>query len=288
MKVGFIGLGIMGAPIAANMLKSGYDLTVYNRDRRKCEPLAEAGASIADDLGDLADVDVLVTMVTGDDALTDIFLTRGLAAALKPGAIHLSCSTISVAIVERLREAFGDRNALVAAPVVGRSDRAAARTLGVIMSGPADAKAVCRPLMETTSSRIFDLGDEPGAAVAAKIANNFMIGATIEMLAEAFSITDRHGVARAEFLDFLTQTLFAAPIVRIYGDLILGETFEPAGSPLAIGIKDMLLATDVAEGAGRTLPFADTVLRNLRAADTAGHGKADWAILGSRDLQWLR
>jgi 3-hydroxyisobutyrate dehydrogenase-like beta-hydroxyacid dehydrogenase len=288
MKVGFIGLGTMGRPMAANIAKAGFALTVFNRSPMAQALLPQGKVVVAPTLAALADgIDVLVTMVTDDAALEDVFYTKGLLQLLAPGVVHLSCSTISVAMARRLQEAHGQRaQALVSAPVVGRADKAAERMLVALVSGPEREKALVAPLLESTSRRTFDFGLDPAAAVAAKLANNFMIGASIDMLGQAFGLTDAYGVERQAFLEFVTSSLFAAPIFKIYGDLILGETFVPAGSPLPIGIKDMRLAIAAAREGQRGLPFAYIVQAHLEAAIDAGLQDHDWAVLGAPAMQW--
>lgn len=286
MKVGMVGLGTMGLPIARNFVAGGFDLAVFNRTPARAAALGDR-VTLATSLDQLAGVDVLVTMVTGDDALEDIFFTQGLMEKLPDGCVHMSCSTISIAMVRRLQAAHTARSStLVTAPVVGRADRAAAGTLAALVAGPSEAKSRIAPLLACTTARTFDLGIDPCAALAAKLANNFMIGVSIEMLAQAFSVTDAHGVERDAFLDFITTSLFAAPVIGIYGDLMRREQFVPAGSPLAIGLKDMGLAKAAAAEGMRELPFADIVESHLRSAMAQGLDDHDWAVLGRPDQQW--
>jgi 3-hydroxyisobutyrate dehydrogenase-like beta-hydroxyacid dehydrogenase len=287
MRVGFIGLGLMGDPIARNMVGAGHDLTVWNRTAAKAEPAMREGAKRAGSAREAAACDVLVTMVSDDKALEKLFFEDGLLEALPKGAVHLSLSTISVAFARKLGEAHAAHGqSLVVAPVVGRPERAEQRLLYVIASGPADALERCLPLLEATSQRVFDFGEDPGSAAAVKAANNFMIGATIEMLGEAFSIMDAQDIPRQDFLDFATETLFAAPIVKIYGKLIVEGAPVPGASPLWVGLKDMGLAMDAAAEGGRGLPLAELVHTHLSAMSESGLADHDWSAMGAEDNAW--
>ena len=149
MKVGFIGLGQMGAGMASNLVKAGHEVAVYNRTAAKAKPLAALGARIATNVGDVCDGEVVITMVANDAALEElVFSEQGVLKRLQPGAIHISMSTISVALAEKLTETHARADqTFVSAPVFGRPDVAAAGKLFIIASGASEAMKRVEPLL---------------------------------------------------------------------------------------------------------------------------------------------
>src|SRR5476649_1353169 len=178
MKIGFIGLGNMGAAIAHNLIKAGHTLTVYNRTRSRAEPFESLGARIADAPGEAAaGAEVLVTMLADDRALESMIFAPGNAVqSLPAGAAHVSMSTISVALSRRLAEQHRQNDQhYVAAPVFGRPDAAAAAKLFVVAAGPATQVERCRPIFDAIGQKTFPGGDDAPAANVIKLAGNFLI-----------------------------------------------------------------------------------------------------------------
>src|SRR6266850_4006586 len=231
MKVGFIGLGHMGAGMAANLVKAGHDVTVYNRTRRKVEALVAQGAKAAASVSDTCSGDAVITMLADDDAVESVvFSDGGIIGSLPAAAIHISSSTISVALSERLEAAHakaGQR--FVAAPVFGRPDVAAAGQLFVVAAGAPDAVKAAAPLFDAIGKRTFVVSETPKAANLVKLSGNFLLASVIESLGEAMALIGKAGIDRRQYLDILTSTLFDAPVYRTYGGLIADGQFEPAG-----------------------------------------------------------
>src|ERR1700674_2334583 len=208
MKVGFIGLGHMGAGMAASLLKAGHDVTVYNRTRTKVEALVAQGAKAAASVSDACSGDAVITMLANDDAVESVVFSDGsIIGRLLAGAIHISSSTISVALSERLEAAHakaGQR--FVAAPVFGRPDIAAAGQLFVIAAGAPDAVKSAAPLFAAIGKRTFVISETPKAANLVKLSGTFLSASVIESLGEAMALVAKGGVDRRENLAILTST----------------------------------------------------------------------------------
>jgi len=283
MKVGFIGLGRMGAGMAARLLEAGHELTIYNRTRSREQPLLAKGARAAVDIADASRADAVFTMLADDIALENVvYGDRGMLAHLPSGAIHISASTISVALSERLtadHAGLGQR--FVAAPVFGRPEVAAAGRLFVVAAGASDAIERAGPLFEAVGQRTFVISEEPQAANLVKLSGNFLIASVIESLGEALALVSKGGVDKGQYLEILTSTLFSAPVYKTYGDLIAREKFEPAGFAVALGHKDIRLVLAAGEELRVPLPLAN-LLRD-RFLNLLAHGgeTLDWSAVGA-------
>ncbi|MGB6064536.1 MAG: NAD(P)-dependent oxidoreductase [Desulfomonilaceae bacterium] len=282
MKVGFIGLGHMGSGMAANLLRAGHEVTVYNRTSSKGQALVEQGARAAAQVAEACRGEVVITMLADDAAVESVvFDNEGVIGSLGKGGIHISMSTISVALSERLTDAHaksGQR--FIAAPVFGRPDMAAAGKLFIIAAGATDAVGACRPIFEALGQRTFSAGDRPQAANLVKLSGNFLIASTIEALGEAMALVGKAGIDRSHYLDILTSTLFTAPIYRTYGELIAKEKFEPAGFAAPLGHKDIHLTLAAAESLRVPMPLA-SLLRDRFLTLLAKGGEAlDWSAIG--------
>jgi len=282
MKVGLIGLGNMGSAMARNLIKAGHDLTVHNRTQSRAAPFASLGARIAETPSEAAaDAEVLMTMLADDAAVEGVIFAPGNAIqALPANAVHISMSTISVALSRRLAEAHRDRNQrYVAATVFGRPDVAAAGKLFIVAGGPSEPIERCQPLFDAIGQKTFMAGEEAPTANAIKLAGNFLITTVIEGLAEAFAFGRKFGVDPHAFLDILTDSLFSAPVYRSYGSMIASDKFEPAGFKLPLGLKDNRLLLAAAEEATVPMPMASLVHDRFVAALARGLGESDWAAI---------
>jgi len=283
MQIGFLGLGQMGAPIAANLLRAGHHVTVWNRSPEKAGPLVALGATAAKTPKDAAaGKEVVMTMLADDAALETVLSgAEGLLAGLPAGALHLSMSTIGVATSERvaaLHAARGQR--YVAAPVFGRPEAAAAAKLFVVAAGaPADLETAA-PIFAAISQRVFTVSTTPAAANLVKLCGNFMILSAIEAMAEAFALAQKGGVAKEKLLEVLTGSLFDAPIYRNYGAILVEERFRPAGFTAPLGLKDMRLVGQAAEAQRVAMPLL-SLLRDHLLETLAKEGEdIDWSGIG--------
>ena len=282
MKVGFIGLGHMGAAMAANLVKAGHEVTVYNRTPSRARPLVEQGARAATRVRDACGGDAVITMLADDASVEPVvFGDDGMIRALREGAIHISMSTISVALSERLATAHAHaRQRFVAAPVFGRPEAAAAAKLFIVAGGAPDVVEACRPLFEAMGQKTFHLGDEPKAANLVKLSGNFLIASVIEALGEALALVRKAGIDPRQYLDFLTSTLFTAPVYRTYGRQIVEEKFEPAGFAAPLGAKDIRIGLAAADGLRVPMPLASLLHDRLLTLLARGGEALDWSAIG--------
>ena len=279
MNVAMVGLGQMGAGMAGRLIEAGHRLTVWNRDRAKAEPFMRAGATMAASPKHAGRAGVVLTMLANDEALEAVsFGEDGLLAA-GAGLLHISCSTVSVALTDRLAEAHaaaGQR--FVSAQVLGRPDVAAAGELSVIAAGPAADLDAAQACFEAIGSKTLRIGDRPAMAAAAKAAANFGIAAVIQTISEQVRIAQAQGVAPARMAELLVQTDFGRRIFASYAPMIAEGRFEPAGFPLHLGRKDVGLA--IATAGGAALPLAELLATRMDAIIAAGGGDRDWSALG--------
>jgi len=281
MDVGFIGLGNMGSAIARNLLKAGHRVTVFNRSRHKAEPLAAEGARIAASPAEACRNPVVITMLADDAAVEAAMLGEGGGvAALGKDAVHVSMSTISVALSDRLAQAHGKAGqAYVAAPVFGRPEAAAAAKLFIVAAGKQPAIAHCQPLFEVIGQRTFVVGDKPSSANLVKLSGNFLLASMIECLGEAFALTRKGGIDPHAYIEIMTSTLFSAPAYKTYGGLIADERYEPAGFNMALGLKDVRLVLSAADALAVPMPAASLVRDHFLAGIAQGQGDSDWSAL---------
>ena len=220
MKIGFLGTGQMGIPMALRLLAAGHELRVWNRTEGRTEPLLREGAIAAGtpaeaELG----ADAVITMLFDDAANEEVlFGSNGLMDALEPGALHISCSTISVALSEKLTAEHARRGIdFVAAPVFGRPNVAEEGRLWIVVAGNDEAIARARPFLEPLSRGISVIGREPRQAHAVKLGGNFLISTMIQSLSEAFVFAESQGIAPAVFLEAVNSALFQSPFYAAYG-----------------------------------------------------------------------
>lgn len=277
-EIGFIGIGAMGLPMAANLLAAGFKLRVWNRTAAKADPLIAQGAVAVSDPGAAAAPGgIAITMLADDAAVEAVTLGEaGIATRLGAAGIHLSMSTIAPATAERLAQYHAARvSSYLAAPVFGRPDNAQLRQLVVCTSGPEKAKPRTRPLLEAMGRAIFDFGEAPGAANVAKLCGNFMIASAIEAMAEAFTMAEKSGVERTKVFEMLTKTLFAAPVYQRYGEMVATKRHMPAGFKLALGLKDVELVLATAAAARAPMPLAGLLRERLIGALAKGRDELD-------------
>jgi 3-hydroxyisobutyrate dehydrogenase-like beta-hydroxyacid dehydrogenase len=275
MKVGFIGLGQMGRAMASNLLKAGHEVTVWNRSPDKADALVEAGAMRAASPRDAAEVDVVMTMLADDPALEAV--VYGANGILDAPALHVSHSTISIALAERLAADHARSGGYVSAPVFGRPAAAEAGKLFVVAAGADDKLDRCTPLFDAIAQRVFRIGDAAPMANLVKLSGNFMILSAVEAMAEAMTLAEKGGVARETLLEVLTGTLFGAPIYQTYGDILVNDRFRPAGFAAPLGLKDMNLVDAAATASGVPMPVLGVIRDHLRAAIAQQGEDVDWA-----------
>jgi len=288
MRIGFIGLGQMGSGMAANLIRAGHAVTVYNRSAAKAAPLLALGAQLAARVADACAGDMVLSMVADDPAIEALaWGEEGIAAHLAPSALHLSCSTISVCMAERLAALHAGRGQRFAsAPVFGRPEAAAAAKLFIVAAGGSADLARCEPLFAALGQRTFIVGERPQDANLVKLSGNFLIAVVIESLGEVLALTGKAGIDPRQYLQILTSTLFSAPVYRTYGELIVAGRTKPAGFAAPLGLKDVSLTLAAAEQLRVPLPLAGLLRDRFLRVLAAGDPEVDWsaiAQLAARD-----
>ncbi|MGA2569431.1 MAG: NAD(P)-dependent oxidoreductase [Terracidiphilus sp.] len=280
MKIGFLGLGKMGTPMARHLIAAGHELAVWNRTEGKTEPLLREGAIAAAtpaeaELG----ADAVITMLFDDAANEEVlFGANGLMDALSPGALHISCSTISVALSERLTKEHARRgHDFVAAPVFGRPNVAEAGHLWIVVAGADNAVAKARPLLEPLSRGITVVGKEPRQAHAVKLGGNFLISAMIHSLGEAFAYAEGQGIDPEVFIETVNSALFQSPFYAAYSKVMLHPPEQP-GATIELGQKDLRLLREAAASRGTHLRLADSLAEVFAEAIAVGLRREDWAV----------
>jgi 3-hydroxyisobutyrate dehydrogenase-like beta-hydroxyacid dehydrogenase len=276
MKVGFIGLGRMGSAMAANLLKAGHEVTVWNRTAEKAGQLVEKGARLAVSPREAAGGEIVMTMLADDQAVEAV--VSGPGGILNAPAFHVSHSTISVALAERLTAEHGGR--FVSAPVFGRPTAAEAGKLFVVAAGSDSALEFSSAIFAAVAQQTFRVGTHPPDANLIKLSGNFMIMAAVEAMAEAMTLVEKGGVAPSKLLEVLTGTLFGAPVYHTYGEILLEQRFRPAGFAAPLGLKDMGLADAAAAALRVPMPLLGIVRDHLRAAIAQNGEDIDWAAAG--------
>ncbi len=278
-KIGFIGLGHMGMPMAKNLLSAGYHLQVYNRtlskvdelgqDVTKCKTPAEAAAGVV----------AVITMLSEDEVVKETVLGEdGILKTLPKGALHISMSTISPNVAQLLSGKHEDAGSrYLAAPVFGRPEAAAAKKLWICVSGDQSSKDKAKPILENLGQGIIDFGESAGGANVVKITGNFMIMASLEMMAEAYTLAEKNGLDRAKVSEFFGSTIFNAPIFQNYGKAIANKQYQPVGFKSKLGYKDARLAFKLSQQSETPMPMVTAVHHRLLTAIAKGWGDTDWA-----------
>jgi 3-hydroxyisobutyrate dehydrogenase-like beta-hydroxyacid dehydrogenase len=287
MEIGFIGLGNMGRGMAANLLNAGHHITVYNRSPAKAEALVQQGATAARSIAEACSGAVVFTMLANDQAVENVTFgdpggEEGIVASLGQGATHVSSSTISVAMSQRLAAAHAEAGQqYVAAPVFGRPEAASAAKLFVIAAGDPQVLQPLVPLFDAIGQRTFVVSEQPHTANLVKLSGNFLIASAIESVGEAVALVTKAGVDRLQYVDILTSTLFAAPVYQTYGGLIARQEFEPAGFAATLGLKDIELVLAAAQQLQVPLPVASLVRDRLLTLVATGGGQLDWSAVSA-------
>jgi 3-hydroxyisobutyrate dehydrogenase-like beta-hydroxyacid dehydrogenase len=282
MDAGLIGLGNMGTGIARSLLRAGHHLDIYNRTHQRAEALRSNGAVPVKTVAEACKSGIVFTMVADDAALEAVvFGENGVLSALPKNGLHISLSTISVALGDRLAAVHAQSGQqFVSAPVFGRPEAAEGARLAVVAAGPSAAIEKCKPLFESMGPKLWIVGEKPSLANAVKLSGNFLIATVLESLAEALAFARKSGVDSTALLDFLTSTLFNAPVYKTYGGLIVEGKHEPAGFATKLGLKDVRLVLQAAEAANVPMPIASVVRDRFVTAMARGNAEKDWSVLG--------
>lgn len=273
--VAFLGTGIMGHPMAKNLVRSGAHVRVWNRTRSKAEPLAADGAEVVDTAAEaVTGADVLVTMLADGPTVADVMATANPAT----GTVWLQMSTVGIEWIGKLAElAKAAGLVFVDAPVMGTKVPAEQAQLQVLAAGPDDVHEQAEPVFSAVGSATRWLGTEPGTATRLKLVMNAWVLSLTNATAESLALARALGVDPQLFFDVMTGTAFDVGYARMKGPLMLGDEYPPS-FPAALAAKDARL---VVEAAGEAIDVAGAAatLAHLQAAVDAGRGEDDMAVL---------
>lgn len=287
-KIGFIGLGTMGAPMAANLLKAGYEVTVYNRTVSKCAPLVEQGAALASSPKEATvATDIVMTMVSDDKSIEAVYEgTDGVLAGLKSGSIVIDCSTISPALVKhtatKVQERGGD---FLDAPVTGSSPAAIDGTLVFMVGGHADTVDQCRDIFDVMGKKLLYMGPNGSGAVA-KIAHNTIVGINNLALVEGFAIAAKSGLPVDSFLELVQLGSAGSKAAELKGHKIIEHDFTNQFS-LALMLKDLKLASSLTDASAIPAPMLNLAKSLFQAGQTEGYGDEDLSSVVKIYEAWI-
>lgn len=276
-RIGWIGLGKMGAPMALNIGKAGRALTVWNRSAERCEPLRAAGAAVAADVPALsADADIVFVSVADDPALRQVALGEGGAVAhMRPESLLVETSTVSVALSEEIAQAAAARGVrYLRAPVSGSVLLANDGKLGMLVSGPREAFEAALPVLNLITAHQLYAGDGEQARVL-KLTVNMMVGIIAAMTGEAMAFCLRNGVDRATTVDGIAASVATSPLFGYKAEALKARDFSPKFSVAQIA-KDFDLALSAAHALEVPLPLTALVRQGWAAMIATGAGGDDF------------
>jgi 2-hydroxy-3-oxopropionate reductase len=275
-RVGFIGLGIMGKPMATNLLEAGYPVTVHSRSAGPVDELVEAGAARAAGPAEVAaGTDLVITMLPDTPDVEAVLLgSGGVLEGASAGSLVIDMSSIDPLATRRFAAAFAARDvALLDAPVSGGEKGAIDAALSIMVGGESEAFARARPVLQALGTSIVHVGPS-GAGQIAKACNQLVVGATIEAVAEALLLAERAGVDPARVREAMLGGFAGSKILEVHGQRMLDRTFEP-GFRIRLHRKDARIVQETAAAVGSPIPAFDVVTEQLQRAVDAGEGEAD-------------
>lgn len=277
MNIGFVGVGGMGAAMIPNLVKAGHRVAAWNRDPSAVKKLENV--TVLDSPINAFQNDAVITMLADDPAVRSVLIDSGALASAAKNCVHVMMATISPALSGELDELHRKAGTgYVAATVFGIPAVAAKGELNVMAAGKSEVVAKVQPLLDVLGQKTWHLGEDPQHANIAKVAGNMMITFAIQAMGEATALTESYGVKAADFLEIVTNTMFACPSYKRYGENIAKGSYEP-GFKLALGLKDVNLALDAAKAKQTKLPTAEVVRENMEQAIKSGLGDKDWSAL---------
>ncbi|AIQ67412.1 NAD(P)-dependent oxidoreductase [Paenibacillus graminis] len=287
-QIGFIGLGTMGAPMASNLLRSGFEVTVYNRTASKSEPLRAEGAQVAATPQDAAEgKDVIITMISNDDSIREVFYgTGGILAVLKPGTTVVDSSTISPGLAKEIAAAVEERGGnFLDAPVTGSKPAAIEGTLVFMVGGSAEVIDQHRDIFDSMGRLLLHMGGNGSGAVA-KLAHNAMVGIHNVALAEGFSIAVKSGVPADKFLELVKNGSAGSKQAELKGQKIIDNDFSNQFS-LALMLKDLKLASSLSDSTGVPSPMLGVAKSMFQAGFNHGYGDEDLSAVVKSYEEWI-
>jgi 2-hydroxy-3-oxopropionate reductase len=288
-RVGFVGLGIMGKPMATNLMDAGYKLTVHNRSPEKANELGEAGASVANSPKEVAEnADIIITMLPDSPQVSEVVAgEEGVLEGITEGSLIVDMSTISPVVTEELSEAVKEKGAsMLDAPVSGGDVGAIEGTLSIMVGGEEADFHRAKPLFEAMGKTITHVGPV-GAGQVTKAANQVVVALTIEAVCEALVLGSAGGVAPEKILDVLSGGLAGNKVMEVKREKFLSHRFEPGGK-VEFHRKDLGIALAAGREYGVVLPVTAVVYQMFEALIARGRGGWDHSALLTlvEDLAW--
>ena len=284
-KIGFIGLGSLGTPIAMNLADSNHSLFVYNRTASKAAPLAAKGAIVCESIASLAmQCNVIFTIVSDDAALKNICEgENGLLNNMQKESVHVSMSTIlpqTAADIALLHQQYEQH--YFAAPVFGRPEAALSRKLNFAVSGEEKIKNKIEPLLKNAGAiGVWNFGENISAANTIKLCGNFLIASALEAIGESINLANKSGIDAKQMWDMFSQTLFNTPLYHNYSNIILQQKFEPAAFTAKLGLKDINLVLQLASSVNQSMALASLLQKNMQQLVTDGKENIDWSAVST-------
>src|SRR5918998_142975 len=279
-RVGFIGLGIMGGPMARNLMEAGYGLTVHNRSPEKAEELGEAGATVAETPGETAEnSDVVITMLPDSPQVSEVVAgDDGVLEGISEGSLLVDMSTISPVVTEELAEAVKEKGAsMLDAPVSGGDVGAIEGTLSIMVGGSEEDFQRAKPLLEVMGKTVTHVGPS-GTGQVVKAANQVVVALTIEAVSEALVLGSKGGVAPDKILDVLGGGLAGNKVMEVKREKMLSHSFDP-GFRIELHHKDLGIALAAGREYGVTLPVTAIVDQMLQELKMRGKGDRDHSAI---------
>lgn len=287
-QIGFIGLGTMGAPMASNLLRGSFQVTVYNRTASKCKPLEAEGAKTALTPRAAAEgKDVIITMISNDDSVREVYYGQdGILDALKPGGVIIDSSTISPGLVREIAAAVEARGGhFLDAPVTGSKPAAIEGTLVFMVGGKAEIIEAHRDIFDTMGRLLLHMGDN-GSGAAAKLAHNAMVGIHNVALAEGFSIAVKSGVPADKFLELVKNGSAGSKQAELKGQKIIDNDFSNQFS-LGLMLKDLKLASSLSDSTGVPTPMLGVAKSLFQAGFNHGFADEDLSAVVKSYEEWI-
>jgi 2-hydroxy-3-oxopropionate reductase len=278
--IGFIGLGLMGKPMAKNLLKAGYPVVVWNRTAARADELVREGAKLGKNPGETAgQADVLITIVSDPPALEQVLWgTNGALGALKRGSTYIDSSTISPEVARRIAAACAEGGVdFLDAPVTGGTWGAEEGKLVFMIGGKKEVVDRVEPVLAAMGQRFFLLGPN-GAGQTVKLAMNLILALEVEALAEAIALVTRAGVPGEKLVEVMQSSMARAAVLDVKAPLILKNEYPPS-FPLRLMHKDMRLALELARQEGLNLPAAAASYATYSAVKEAARDDPDYAAV---------
>jgi 3-hydroxyisobutyrate dehydrogenase-like beta-hydroxyacid dehydrogenase len=289
LRIGFLGLGTMGAPIANNLRKAGHEVTVWNRTASKADHIVKKGARLARTPRECAEGRDLVLTCLSDEKALDAVLDGpdGVLAGLAEGEVLVDLSTAGVQAARSTAERAGKRGArFVAGPILGSRAAAEKAQIVLVVGGPAAARERARPALHAVSARMFEFEDA-GQAALMKLCINSVGGAMIAAFAEALALGASGGLEITRIVEVLQASGFHSPVFLMKGEQVVQRDFAPRFA-IQLAEKDQRLAQEAAAAQGARMPVNEAVRRLLSEAVESGRGEQDVAAMADLFLEWAK